>query len=156
MTTHLLDQINKYVGQEDILINLGDFVFKDHKMIPEIRNQIICPQVHHIIGNHDQHIQKYANCFTSLSDIMELNYDGNMFILCHYAMRVWHQMHKGKYHLYGHSHDSIDKHPNQPWGKSMDVGIDSAYRILGEYRPFNIKEVIGILSKRPVHFLHHD
>lgn len=148
MTEHILNNINKHVGHDDILINLGDFVFKNHKCIPEMRGRIVCQEVHHIIGNHDTKIEQYADKFSSMSDIMALNYHGNMFILCHYAMRVWHHMSKGVYHAYGHSHDSIDRHPNQPWGKSMDVGIDSAYRILGEYRPFDIKEVIKILSKR--------
>lgn len=148
MTGHILENINKYVGPKDILINLGDFVFKNHNYIPEMRDRIVCQHVHHIIGNHDTKIEKFADKFSSLSDIMELNYHGHMFILCHYAMRVWHHMHKGHYHAYGHSHDAIDKHPNSPWGKSMDVGIDSAYRILGAYRPFNIDEVIDILSKR--------
>ena len=148
MTGHILENINKYVGPKDILINLGDFVFKNHNYIPEMRDRIVCQHVHHIIGNHDTKIEKFADKFSSLSDIMELNYHGHMFILCHYAMRVWHHMHKGHYHAYGHSHDAIDKHSNSPWGKSMDVGIDSAYRILGAYRPFNIDEVIDILSKR--------
>ncbi|UAY55852.1 metallophosphoesterase family protein [Arachidicoccus terrestris] len=157
MTSHLLDNINTYVGHDDILINLGDFVFKNHAYIPKMRDRIACRQVHHIIGNHDGQIDRYAAVFSSLSDIMQLNYHGHMFILCHYAMRVWHQMHnKGYYHLYGHSHDSIDRHPNQPWGKSMDVGVDSAYRILGEYRPFNIEEVMDILSKREVKDAHHN
>lgn len=151
MTEHILKQINDHVAYDDILINLGDFVFKNHKFIPKLRERIICKNVHHIIGNHDTKIEQYQDSFNSMSDIMELNYHGHKFILCHYAMRVWHHMYNGNYHLYGHSHDSIDKHPNKPWGKSMDVGIDSAYRILGEYRPFNIKEIIGILSKREPH-----
>jgi len=148
MTEHILFNINKFVAYDDILINLGDFVFKNHKLIPKMRDRIVCNHVHHIVGNHDNNIEKYAEKFDSLSDIMELNYHGHMFILCHYAMRVWHQMHKGCYHLYGHSHDGLDKHPNQPWGKSMDVGIDSAFRLVGQYRPFNIKEVMHFLSSR--------
>jgi hypothetical protein len=31
---------------------------------------------------------------------------------------------------------------------SMDVGIDSAYRILGEYRPFSYDEIARIMAKR--------
>ena len=156
MTEHLLNNINQYVGHDDVLINLGDFIFKSPGYIPKMRARITCQQLHHIIGNHDQKIEKYSALFNSISDIMQLNYHGHMFILCHYAMRVWHQMHKGACHLYGHSHDSMDRHPNQPWGRSMDVGVDSAYRILGEYRPFNIKEVMDILSKREVAGAHHN
>jgi len=157
MTDHLINQINKVVGPDDVLFNLGDFVFKDHKRIPEMRNRIICRNIHHIRGNHDQHIDKYVSSFTSLNDMIELDYHGNMFIMCHYAMRVWLGSHKGYMHLYGHSHNSLDKHPNQPWGRSMDVGVDSAYRLLGEYAPFNIKYVIDLLKKRDIKFCdHHD
>ena len=148
MTDHILEQINKVVHSADILISLGDFIFKNHRRTPELRDRIICQELHHVIGNHDPHIEKYKDSFSSLSDIMELTYHGQRFILCHYAMRVWHHMHRGSYHLYGHSHDSIDRPPNNPWGRSMDVGIDSARRILGAYRPFHINEVIGILSKK--------
>ncbi len=45
----------------------------------------------------------------------------------------------------GHSHDSLEY---QSWGKSMDVGVDSAARILGEYRPFRFNEIKSILDKR--------
>ena len=148
MTDHIIDQINKHVGHDDIMINLGDFVFKNHTFIPQLRDRIVCRNLHHIIGNHDTKIEKYNDKFSSLSDMMELNYHGHIFLLCHYAMRVWHHMHKGHFHLYGHSHDAIDRHPNKAWGRSMDVGIDSAYRLLGEYRPFHIDEIIQILSKR--------
>ena len=148
MTDLILENINKHVKYGDILINLGDFVFKNHKDIPKMRARIVCETVHHVVGNHDNKINLYENQFSSISDIMKLEYYGHKFVLCHYAMRVWNQMHKGAFHLYGHSHDTLDKPPLPVWGRSMDIGIDSAYRLLGEYRPFHIQEIIEILSKR--------
>lgn len=68
-------------------------------------------------------------------------------MLFHYAMRVWNKSHHGSIHLYGHSHDSLDK-DGEYNGLSMDVGMDSAYRIFGEYRPFQIVEIIDIMNKR--------
>lgn len=144
----MINNINACVREHDILINLGDFVFRQHKLIPQMREEIRCRQLHHIIGNHDQHIEKYARYFSSVSDMMQLSYHGNVVILSHYAMRVWPGMYRGYYHCYGHSHDSLDRPPNLAWGKSMDVGIDSAYRHFGHYRPFHIKEVMDILKKR--------
>lgn len=47
--------------------------------------------------------------------------------------------------LYGHSHDSME---TEPWGRSMDVGVDSAFRILGEYRPFSYEEIKNIMETR--------
>ena len=31
----------------------------------------------------------------------------------------------------------------------MDVGVDNAFRILGEYRPFSFREIASIMESRP-------
>lgn len=36
------------------------------------------------------------------------------------------------------------------WGRSMDVGIDNAYRLFGEYRPFSFQELYEMLSIQPM------
>lgn len=153
MTDYLINTINQYVPHDGVLIHCGDFAFKDHKRIPELRSRIACKTIHVLEGNHDNHLSKYASSFTSFSDKLELNYFGKMFICDHYAHRVWLGSHQGYYHLYGHSHNMLDIAPNEPWGKSMDVGVDAAKYILGDYRPFNVKEVISILDQRDTKFV---
>jgi hypothetical protein len=37
----------------------------------------------------------------------------------------------------------------------MDVGIDNAYKMFGEYRPFSLDEVVSILDKREIAFHDH-
>ena len=54
--------------------------------------------------------------------------------------------------LYGHSHDSLEY---EAWGKSMDVGVDAAFRILGQYRPFSYEEIKAIMDKRDIKVLDH-
>ena len=71
--------------------------------------------------------------------------------MSHYAHRVWNKSHHGVMHLYGHSHASIA----DDWGKSMDVGVDNAYKLLGEYRPFALTEVISILESREIGIVDH-
>ena len=88
--------------------------------------------------------------FTSVQDVLTVTHDKHTFFMSHYSHRVWYGSHKGIIHLYGHSHSSLE---NQPWGKSMDVGVDNAKKLLGEYRPFSIEEVIDIMSKREVKFV---
>ena len=148
MTDHIIDSINAVVKMDDILFNLGDFLFRNPKGLPTFRDRIYCRHIHHILGNHDQHMLENPDIFTSQHDLLELALGNLQFVLCHYALRTWPHSHKGSYHLYGHSHDNLDKHPQLPWGRSMDVGIDSAKRILGEYRPFSHMEVHKILQKR--------
>jgi calcineurin-like phosphoesterase family protein len=74
------------------------------------------------------------------------------FFCSHYSHRVWDQHHKGVFHLYGHSHSSLEHEPN---GRSIDVGIDNAYKLLGEYRPFNITEVYEVLKDRSSQIVDH-
>lgn len=96
--------------------------------------------------------------FKSVDYYKEVSINKQRFVLCHFAFRVWNHSHKGTFHLYGHSHSSLDYGPNgkpAPWGKSMDVGVDNAVKVLGEMRPFHIDEVVRILQKRPISFLDH-
>lgn len=97
---------------------------------------------------------KSKELFDSVYDTVTLHLTGlGSFFLSHYAHRVWDKSHHGRYHLFGHSHGSLD---HLEWGRSMDVGVDSAFKRFGEYRPFNIKEVIEILDKRsPLIIDHH-
>lgn len=76
-------------------------------------------------------------------------------VLNHYSMRVWDRSHHDSWHLYGHSHDSLDVHPSQPWGKSMDCGVVSAARILGKWTIFSYDEIKSILSKRQKKVIDH-
>jgi calcineurin-like phosphoesterase family protein len=58
MSRHLVSQINKYVGQDDILFHLGDWSFSGIENIWNFRKQLICKNIHFIIGNHDNAIKK--------------------------------------------------------------------------------------------------
>lgn len=148
MTDHIINAINAVVKVDDVLFNLGDFLFRSPQQLQMLRDRIYCRNIHHILGNHDQYVPQYPTVFTSQHDLLALELANLQFVLCHYALRTWPGSHKGSYHLYGHSHDNLDKHPAQPWGRSMDVGIDSARRIFGEYRPFSHVEIHKILQKR--------
>lgn len=149
MNKTLTQTINKYVKPEDTLYYLGDFAFGGHRNIPSYRHSLQCNTIHFFRGNHDKHIDEYEDLFTSIQDTG--NYsdkDGHNFFMSHYAHRVWLGSHKGYIHLYGHSHDTISDH-----GKSMDVGVDVAYRLFGEYRPFSLDEINSIMNKKPVAFV---
>lgn len=149
MNEEIIKTINKYVKWDDELWFLGDFCFGGHKLTPRWRERINCQTFNVIRGNHDGHIDEYKDSFTSIQDYWEGQLGSHHFVLCHYAFRVWLGSHKGYLHCYGHSHSTLEKHPN---GRSMDVGIDNAYKLTGEYKPFNINEVVSILMKREIAF----
>jgi hypothetical protein len=52
--------------------------------------------------------------------------------------------------LYGHAHGSAEEWMDfyMPGRLSMDVGVDNAYRVLGEYRPFSFPEISSIMKSR--------
>jgi calcineurin-like phosphoesterase family protein len=161
MNMALVEGINKYVKEDDILYHLGDWSFGGVHNILQFRNYIVCQNIHLILGNHDQHITdkeiKYHDTsfnpiqlFSSVQDVLHLKLGKTELFLSHYSHRVWLGSHKGVIHLYGHSHGSIPD-----YGKSMDVGVDVAFKKFGEYRPFNIGDITNIMSKREVEKIDH-
>lgn len=189
MNQDLVTNINAIVGQDDTLYHLGDWSFGGIENIWKFRSQIICKNIHLILGNHDHHIEAnkfLPNCryaingtivdgtpgydpefveaqelFSSVGHYKEVRINGKMFVLSHYAHRIWHGSHKGWYHLYGHSHDSLDCERKTgrliEYGKSIDCGVDAAIRILGCARPFAVSDIVRILDKRHIEFPdHHD
>jgi calcineurin-like phosphoesterase family protein len=160
MTEELVKSWNEVVDVNDDVYHLGDVSLgnadKTHEILQRLNGKIYL-----IKGNHEKStLQKQytRDRFEWIKDYYELKVDTKepdfdvptrnkqqLIVLCHYGMRVWNKSHHGSWMLYGHSHDSME---HEAWGRSMDVGVDSAYRILGEYRPFNLHEIAKIMSKR--------
>lgn len=158
MSRHIVKVWNETVQEDDILYCLGDWSFQGMENALNFRNQLICKNIHLILGNHDNHIRDNKNIpgtdvwlhelFTSINHVFTIKHGKQELFLSHYSHQVWNGSHKGVIHLFGHSHDSL-----KGVGKSMDVGIDSAKRILGAYRPFSIEEVISLMSKVEINFI---
>lgn len=153
MNDTIINTINKYVKEDDTIYFLGDFAFADPKKIKQFRERINCKTIHFLYGNHDEDIIADENLqllFTTTKDVTFKNFNSQNIFMSHYAHRVWPGSHRGTIHLYAHSHDSIPD-----FGKSMDIGIDVAYRMYGEYRPFSITEILDIMSKKEISELDH-
>jgi calcineurin-like phosphoesterase family protein len=159
MNMALVDGINKYVKEDDILYHLGDWSFGGAQNILQFRSYIVCKNIHLILGNHDQHIVdkeiKYHDTsfnpielFSSVQDVLEVSHGKNKFFLSHYPHLSWHHAYKGVIMLHGHEHGSFN-HLNKNTLR-MDVGVDSAKMILGEFRPFSIEEVIDLNSRKKI------
>ncbi len=156
MNDTIVENINKYVKEDDILYHLGDWSFGGAHNILLFRNSIVCRNIHLILGNHDTHIKdqeiKYfggsfnpMTLFSSVQDVLYVPIHRNKLFLSHYAHRVWPDSHKGSIHLYGHSHNTLPT-----YGKSMDVCLESAYQYYGEWRPFHINDIYQIMDKREI------
>ena len=166
MNAHLVGNINEMVGQDDILIHLGDWSFGGFESIEHFRNQIVCKNVHIITGNHDHHIENNrGDCqklFSSVNKYVELNVKWNVgtplqdeqnFVLMHFPIASWNNMARGAIHLHGHVHFN----PNMRFqlGKMMDVGVDG-----NNLYPIQMNEVLKLIRDRPIKSLfkndHHE
>ncbi len=160
MNEELIREWNAVVDEEDDVYHMGDVSLCDDKKTLSILNRLN-GRIHLITGNHEKSVLKSEACrkkFVWIKSIHEFYIDINevdftvptrnkqqMIVLCHYGMRVWNKSHHGSWMLYGHSHDSME---HEQWGRSMDVGVDSAYRILGVFRPFSFEEIQKIMETR--------
>lgn len=147
MNEELIRLWNSVVDEDDDVYHMGDVSLTNNGITNSILNRLN-GNIHLITGNHEKSITGHKDNrdrFVWIRPYHEMYIDKQFIVLCHYGMRVWNKSHHGSWMLYGHSHDSMEY---EPWGRSMDVGVDSAYRILGKYRPFSFDEVAKIMSKR--------
>jgi calcineurin-like phosphoesterase family protein len=147
----LVHNINQTVGQNDVLFHLGDWSFGGFDKIKEFYDRLVCKNIHLILGNHDHHIENnkenIRDLFLSVNQATEISIYGQRIFLSHYAHRVWNKSHKGAWHLYGHSHGTIDNN----YGKSMDVGVD----VHQHFRPFHMSEIRVVMNKREIIYIDH-
>jgi len=146
MDAHLIDRINETVPIDADLRIIGDFCYgvrhSYYERASEYRNRIICRNVHIVWGNHDK--KSIHNLFVTAKDYDEIYVGNDLLIVQHYAPAIWNKMHRGAIAAYGHSHSTAEPMLDKlfPSRRSIDVGVDNANKILGEYRPFNFKRDI--------------
>ena len=176
MNDALIDGINAIVQKTDRLWLLGDFVwmYRDASKSDLIttweyyRNKINCQDVRLCWGNHDPKAEdgagrvnfareQVAKLFTRTYDLINTYINGQRVTLSHYAMAIWDQRHRGAWNLYGHSHSGAENWLEQimPGRYSLDCGVDNAYKLLGEYRPFSWTDICDYMAKRPGFGGHH-
>jgi calcineurin-like phosphoesterase family protein len=158
MNTQLVNNINEIVGENDILIHLGDWSFGGFENIAEFRNRIMCKNIHLVLGNHDHHIERnkgdVQELFSSVNHYINLDLrkpsnirKGEMdkfnFVLMHFPIASWDGMNDGVMHLHGHVHLPPNLRISE--GRAMDVGVDG-----NSYYPLGLFEVVNLLKNRPI------
>jgi calcineurin-like phosphoesterase family protein len=156
MNAVLVNNINAVVGQDDILIHLGDWSFGGFDSIAEFRNRIVCQNIHLVLGNHDHHIANnrdgIAEIFSSVHQYLDLSikwpdgsgkHDGTHFVCMHYPIASWDGLGKGVPHLHGHVHLPPNRRVGR--GKVMDVGVDG-----NNLSPISMSDIVRILDKQPI------
>lgn len=155
MNDAIVNSINAKVGENDILVHLGDWSFGGFDKIEEFRNRIICKNIILFLGNHDHHIERNKENIRSLFmhvttyELLEISrpngkeVDKYKFICMHYPIASWDQMGIGVPHLHGHIHLPPELKIHD--GKSMDVGTDG-----NNLEPYSLDEILEIMDSRPI------
>ncbi len=146
MDDALIDGINAVVKPKDVLYHLGDFCWKASRA-GHFRQRLGVKELHVCQGNHDanslrQHV-------SSLELMLFRKFNSNFrsrlhFHMSHYPILSWRKREHGGFHVYGHSHGSFEDELNKLWPgrRAMDVSVDAVHRLVGEWRPINLEEVL--------------
>ena len=170
MNRTIVNNINAVVGEDDILFHLGDWSFGGFEQIEKFRSQLICKNIHLVLGNHDHHIENdkdgVQSLFTSVSSFIPLLFvkresqtgiggiERFGFCLFHYPIASWIDMNKGVILLHGHVH--LPKHLRLGQGRSLDVGMDG-----NDMKPLSLDEIMRLMKNQPIRKLelpkdHHE
>jgi len=137
MDAGLICRFNEKVTPQDVTIHAGDFCWCNKKedaykkYIDKLNGTHIL-----LVGSHD-HWQP-----SSAKYIWRKRIDGQVVMVCHYAMRVWESSHYGAWMLYGHSHGNLP-----PIGKQHDIGVDN-----NNYYPVSFDEISIIMESKEDNF----
>lgn len=167
MDETLISNWNAIIGPRDTVYHLGDFSFRKPGPYLDRLNG----DLHLVYGNHDDASMKHFRRrdgihrnFKTAQHYKEISLPvrdvGNKMIavpkvkviLFHFAMRVWHNSHRGSLQLYGHSHGDLPPH-----GNSFDVGVDAH-----GFKPLSwlmVQQIACGLDRVPAHsqeWMHHD
>lgn len=151
MNSKIVNNINAVVGQDDIVVHLGDWSFGGFEYIKEFRDRLVCKNIYLTYGNHDHHIEKnkqeIKSIFTETFQYVVLqvvtpkaSYE---FVVNHYPLCSWHDMNKGRMHLFGHVHLPPNEKIMQ--GRAMDVGMDG-----NNLKPYSLGEVVKLIGNRDI------
>ena len=150
---YVLKMINDYVVKGDRLFILGDFTCGADPA--KYRNQIKKGQIYLIRGNHDKSDQRCKQVFGKMNvrDTFIAKCCNIPIFLSHYAHAYWPGSHKNHFHAYGHTHAQRESTLNFIWPerRSLDVGLDNAMRVLGEFRPFSEDDIFTLLGNKKGH-----
>lgn len=166
---YVVNKINERVGENDVLIYLGDVSLNSNRIEVEAFFECIkCQNIVYVSGNHESNMKaiyketksknvyiegtedfviyplRYKNIIF-VGEILNLTVDKQTIICCHYPLASWNYMKYESWMLHGHEHNSTPRS-----GKILDVGIDGYPNLL------SFEEIKEIMDKKGlVNIGHH-
>lgn len=146
-TEWLITLWNSQVKKGDTVWHLGDFSFSSKYEEIEAVVKRLNGQKFFIKGNHckESVFKKLLqnNLLQKFQQYEEIKIQGNTTCLFHFPITSWHKQGYGSWHTHGHCHGSF-----QGQGKILDVGLDNAYKVLGEHRFFTENDIQDFMNQR--------
>jgi calcineurin-like phosphoesterase family protein len=148
---------NNAVGDKDIVYHLGDVTLKNAAFAREIFRQLNGSiHVLRYPWHHDSRWIKSPQWSKNgpveieepivvLERMLKSGDEWLPVVLCHYPFEIWDRKHYGAVHLHGHTHGGLKQVQNR-----MDVGVDMAFKLFGEYRPFRMEEALAIATSSDI------
>lgn len=155
MNESIIDNYNKIVKNNDNVYFLGDFAFGKKEEIFNVLKRLNGNK-HLILGNHDKNIENNIEYFIgnigfcSIQYYKEISIMDQKICLFHYACRTFNKAHHGSWHLFGHSHGSLE-----PNGRSVDVGVDSHWVNGKKYFPFEFEQIAAFMKNQKFEKIDH-
>lgn len=138
MDEDLISKFNERVSKDGFTIHAGDFYLgKDKPLVRKNYVSRLNGEHLFLMGSHDRWLPNGTT-----HEMVELRVDGQVIVVCHYAMRVWPVSHYNSWLIHGHSHGKL---PSE--GKSHDVGVDNT-----GYYPVSYMEIKKLMSEKPDNF----
>lgn len=137
----IIQNWNNTIGKNDTVYHLGDFSLGNPTKAEEIMKRLN-GKINYIIGNHDEEdkrlLKRLESNFNVLGHAHSIKIDRQLIVLSHFPYQVWNKMHKGSFHLFGHSHGSLI----DVIGRKKDVGVNCI-----NYKPISYDEILLELSQ---------
>lgn len=165
MTDDMINIINSTVGENGILLHLGDFCLNTtREQYLDILSRLKIKELWMLWGNHNNPIQRtYGGTVDQICAYnrgLFIRYLGhyhtfrkgkNSFVCFHFPIQIFDGMSEGSMHLCGHSHGSNQiSRPEDKTHKILDCGWDI------HKKPLTMAEIEAIMSTKGINTLHHD
>lgn len=181
MNEALINNYNSCVGDNDLVINLGDMfvgagTWPDNKDKCQNIVERLNGKIYYITGNHNsfvKHVWKneIKNRYNEEIEVYPLTVGKITFLgpqalfkiktekrthfvfAAHFSFLTWIDMNHGIMHICGHSHGSLPQsQPEYKGAKRLDVGVDNF-----GFKPLLLDDFLAIMETKKIEIVdHHD
>lgn len=157
MNEYIIQQWNSQVKPGDTVWEMGDFVFSAGRSdYIKYLYKRLNGNIGHVLGNHNKEKdfeglkELYGGRCLFVGHYKEISLNKKRICMSHFPMIDHHNCKYGSWMAHGHLHSGY-----QVAGKVLDVGWDSAFEKLGEYRLWTFEDIDNFMKDRDIIYYGH-